>query len=114
MENPAEHAALEDAYHNPKLDAAKAFLKKYLPYLRFLASKVGYGLGLDSTLQTQLKETGKRFQVPSGFFTFLFDDMNNPRAIWATFATVSNRQFPAVFKDGCKYGLNGAEFMDKI
>jgi hypothetical protein len=114
MENPAERAALEDAYHNPKSDAAKAFLKKYLPYLRFLASKVGYGLGLDSTLQTQLKETGKRFQVPSGFFTFSFDDMNNPRAIWATFATVSNRQFPAVFEDGCKYGLNGAEFMDKI
>jgi hypothetical protein len=114
MENPAERAALEDAYHNPKSDAAKALLKKYLPYLRFSASKVGYGLGLDSTLQTQLKEMGKRFQVPSGFFTFSFDDMNNPRAIWATFATVSNRQFPAVFEDRCKYGLNGAEFMDKI
>jgi hypothetical protein len=114
MENPVERAANKDAYQNPKLDAAKAFLKKYLPYLWFLALKVGYGLGLDSMLQMQLKETGKRFQVPSGFFTFSFNDMNNPRAIWATFATISNKQFPAVFEDGCKYSLNGAEFMDKI
>jgi hypothetical protein len=67
MENPKERAALEEAYQNPKSDLAKAVLKRYLPYLQFSASKVGYGLGLDSTLQTQLKETSKRFQAPSGF-----------------------------------------------
>jgi hypothetical protein len=114
MENPKERVALEEAYQNPKSDLAKAVLKRYLPYLQFSTSKVGYGLGLDSTLQTQLKEAGKRFQAPSGFYTFSFDDPNNPRAICATFATINNRKFPAVFENGSTYGLDGVDFMDKI
>jgi hypothetical protein len=114
LENPMERAALEDAYRNPKSDFSKAFLRKYIPYLCFSASKVGYGLGGSLRLETELKEGSKRFQAPSSFLTLSFDDTNNPRAIRATFATVNNRKFPAVFESGCMYGSNGTEFMEKL
>jgi hypothetical protein len=114
LENPKERARLEDAYLNPNSDSAKAFLRKYIPYLRFAASKVGYGLGETSRLETQLKESSKRFQAPASFLTLSFDDTNNPRAIRATFTTVNNRKFPAVFENGCVYGSDGVEFMEKL
>jgi hypothetical protein len=114
LENPKECAMLEDAYLNPNLDLAKAFLKKYIPYLRFAASKVGYGLGETSRLETQLKESSKRFQAPASFLMLSFNDTNNPRAIRATFTTVNNRKFPAVFENGCVYGSDGVEFMEKL
>jgi hypothetical protein len=114
LENPMERAALEDAYRNPKLDFAKAFLQKYIPYLCFSASNIGYGLGGSLRLETELKEGSKRFQAPSSFLMLSFDDTNNLRAIRATFVTVNNSKFPAVFKSGCMYGSNGTEFMEKL
>jgi len=114
LDNQEARAELEDAYHDPKSELAKAVLKKYVPYLRFSASKVGYGLGVASKLETELNESSKRFQAASGFFTLSFDDPNNPRAIRATFATANNREFPAVFEQGCIYGGNGTEFMENI
>jgi hypothetical protein len=96
------------------LDFAKVFLRKYIPYLHFSASKVGYGLGGSLRLEMELKEGSKRFQVPSSFLMLSFDDTNNPHAIRATFATVNNCKFPAVFESGCMYGSNGTEFMEKL
>jgi hypothetical protein len=113
-ENKQERIRLAQAKKYPKSEHAKKFLRKYTPHLEFLGLNTSYGCFEGKKLKAMLVESCKRYRPPSAFLTFNFDDINNPRSIRASFATVNNRSFPAVFEEDCPYGVDGYDFIRKM
>ena len=113
-ENKEERVRLAQAKKYPKSEHAKKFLQRYTPHLQFSGLNTAYGCFEGKKLKAMLVESCKRYRPPSAFLTFNFDDINNPRAIRASFATVNNRSFPAVFEQDCPYGVDGYDFISKM
>jgi hypothetical protein len=109
-----EKEELKNAIENPDSKLAKSILNKYAPHLRFAGRNVQFGAFEGSKVTSEIMESSKRFGPPSGFVTFAFADPANPRSLRATFATVDNRKFPAVFDEGSVHGSSGADFMELL
>jgi hypothetical protein len=67
-----------------------------------------------SKLKSYVLETCKRHGPCSSMLTLAFSELDNTRGIRATFSTVSNELFPAIFEENSEYGSSVSEFMQKI
>jgi hypothetical protein len=114
IENPEEKNQIRKAIANPNTTLAKNVLQKYIKHLRFAGKDVSYGPMEMTKLKGYVLETCKRYGPCSAMLTLAFSEPDNTRGIRATFATVSNEQFPSHFENDCEYGSSVQEFMQKI
>ena len=97
LNNAAFSKRLEFAVNNPESYQAKSLLKEVVPILTFAGRKQSYGALSTSLFLSKMINASKRYGPASGYFTFAFDDINNPGAFQSSFCTVDNEPFPAVF-----------------
>jgi hypothetical protein len=113
-DNKEERALLAKAIQHPDTRAASEYLAKYIRHFEFSGLNVPYGCFEGKKLKALVCEMCKRYRPPSAFLTFNFDDINNARAIRASYVTYSNTRFPSVFEDGCPFGADGFEFIERM
>jgi len=65
-------------------------------------------------VKPKLLKTLKHYGNYTAFITLSFNDTANPVSFWASFHTISNRAFPAVFEQDGIQGSNGSEFMQYL
>ena len=105
---------IDEAVKKPKSKKAKELLRKYVPHLSFSSRNVNYSLLQCMKFRSDCLAASKRFGAPSEFLTLTFDTLNNPRSFRASFATVSNEDFPAVFAPNSWAGSSPDEFVEKL
>ena len=114
MTNDVERRNLITAIRNPESEDAKRMYNKYKPHLKFAGRNVSHGCFESDKLRAYILETSKRMGPPFAFLTLNMEEANNPRSIRACAATIDNMRFPAVFEENCKYGADGASFMQYL
>jgi hypothetical protein len=98
----------------PKSKHLKTATRLYLPHLHFSGRNVEMGYFESFRLKSELMETAYRYGPPSGFITLSFNDIDNPRSFRATFRTIDNTKFPAMFEIGCQFGSSRQEFLANL
>jgi hypothetical protein len=114
LEDANTDQLFQQALQNPDGKVAKAVLDKILPILTIGGRHISYGAVESNVSLTKILEGSKRYGPGCEFLTISFDDINNPRAIRATYSTVDNTKFPAVFEPNSIHGENGKAFMGKL
>ena len=115
INDPEFSQRLAHAIDNPTGGDAKQLLNDILPCLTFAGRKQTYGALSSNMFLCKTMEASKRYGPPSGFFTFSFDDMNNPRAFRSSFRSMNNKCFPAVFEErNTMFGQSDEEFIQKL
>ena len=89
-------------------------LKKYTPHLCFSAMNIPHSPFEGTKLKSQCMESCRRYGPPTGFATLAFDAKNNPRSFRASFRSVNNDTFPAIFERDCPYGNSPEDFIAEL
>jgi hypothetical protein len=103
-----------NAKENPGSPMAKNLIKELLPLLNVSGRDVSYGAVEGRMSLSRSLEMCKRYGPGSVFLTLAFDDIHNTRAIRASYSTVNNDTFPAVYEKGGIHGDNGKQYMQKL
>jgi hypothetical protein len=111
LQDATKRATLKKALDNPEGKDAKAVLRSVLPHLQFCARKMQYTTLSGSFNMMQILDMARRYGPPSCFLTLSFCDAKNVRALRATYRTINNKQFPAIFELNCPHGTNVKEYM---
>ena len=114
LEDEEKQDEIQHAISNPTSKQAVKLANEYLRHLNFSGRDISYGAVEARFLKSKLMESAKRYGPYSGFLTFSFSDLDNPRSIRAAFSSFSNTSFPAVFEDGCPQGNDGKDFMERL
>jgi len=105
---------LQKAILKPNSKGAKKILHAIVPYLQFASHNIQYGLFQNHQVKPKLQETFKHYGSYMAIITLSFNDLENPISSWASFHTIANTQFPAVFDKDSIQGQNGSEFMQNL
>lgn len=114
LQNRERRLELEEACLHPEKVENWELLKGYLEHLRFASSDVAYGAAEGKKFQWRAMEMNKRYSFANCFLTISPTTIDNPRSIRMSFRTTESNVFPSVFEDGCPYGTDGADFMDRL
>lgn len=114
LQNRERRLELEEACLHPDKVENWELLKGYLEHLRFASSDVAYGAAEGKKFQWRAMEMNKRYSFANCFLTISPTTIDNPRSIRMSFRTTESNVFPSVFEDGCPYGTDGTDFMDRL
>jgi len=92
------NSILQKAIAKPNSKGAKKIINTIVPYLQFASRNIQYGFFQSYQVKPKLLETIKYYGNYTAFITLSFNDTENPVSFRASFHTVSNKAFPAVFE----------------
>jgi hypothetical protein len=105
---------LVESLKAPDCKESRRVMKVYLDHLQFSGMNVRYGSFEPYMLKSKCFAGVRRYSCYSGFFTMAFNELDNPRSYRASFHTINNQDFPAVFHDACEYGMSVSDFVEKM
>jgi hypothetical protein len=106
---------LRKAIEDPTSKIAKEVERKYFSHVKFSGKDVDAGKFSTLNLKSMIMEDSKRFvSLPQSFVTLSFTNIDNPRTLRATFYTVDNDKFPAVFDGENPFAPSSEEFIANL
>jgi len=105
---------LQKAISKPNSTGARKILHTIVPYLQFASRNIQYGFFQNHQVKPKIQETCKHYGSYTAFITLSFNDTENPISYQASFHTITNTQFPAIFEPNSIHGTNGSEFMQNL
>jgi len=85
-----------------------------VPYLQFASRNIQYGFFQSHQVKPKLLETIKHYGNYTAFIMLSFNDTENSVSFRASFHTISNKRFPAVFEPDSVQGSDGSDFMHHL
>lgn len=114
LDKKEKRVELIRALDNPYWRSSKVVQNKYMKHLKYASKNVSYGATEGHKMKNEIIACAKRFSTPTCFLTIMCSILDNPRAVRLAFTYKNNKCFPAMFEEGCRFGLNGTSFMERF
>jgi hypothetical protein len=94
-----------------KTKEAEKIMDWYSKHMEFSAHNVSQSMFECSKLKSQVISSTRQQGPGHCMFTIAFNDLDNPRSFRASFSSLDNKSFPAVFEENSPFGSNAEEFI---